>query len=383
MTDRSFLQSIRGRIRHRFFETLRRACLADDGRRALVDGLSGLALNRPCDIPADACEALPYHELGRSRVAGLTSQRDDIVLVTARFRSGSTLLWNIFRNVPGCTAYYEPFNERRWFNRTMRGDRVDSTHRKVDDYWREFDGLDELDSLYDDAWNEREFYMSEEAWNPRMRQYMESLIDHAAGRPVLQFNRADFRLPWMRRTFPNARIIHIYRHPRDQWCSVLQKPDRFPTDGRMDEFASVDGFYLRRWASDLKYHFPFLDEAGIEHPYQLHYFLWKLSFVYGRTFSDLSFSFEELTTAPEQTLVELCLTCGIDLDHVACLVPLIEPPPFGKWRAYADDDWFVKHEEYCETVLAEFFRGAAIEECSRGSQKDPAGVKSSSPDCYR
>ena len=292
------------------------------------------------------------------------NHRSDIVIATGRFRSGSTLLWNLFRNVPGCTSYYEPFNERRWFNSETRGDRVDATHRKVNDYWREFNGLGELDELYDDAWNEREFYMAADAWAPQMQEYIERLVEHADGRPVLQFNRVDFRLPWLRRTFPNARIVHIYRHPRDQWCSVLQSPERFSPDGRMADFAPVDGFYLRRWATDLKYQFPFLDEKRISHPYELHYYLWKLSWLYGQTFADLSVCFEELTTNPETGLVELCLTCGLDVEHAENLIPLIEPPPFVKWRAYADDEWFVRHEERCETVLAEFFRGdVSLVEC--------------------
>ena len=42
------------------------------------------------------------------------------IIITGRFRSGSTLLWNIFRDLPECTAYYEPFNERRWFDKTLK-----------------------------------------------------------------------------------------------------------------------------------------------------------------------------------------------------------------------------------------------------------------------
>jgi len=63
------------------------------------------------------------------------------VFITARFRSGSTLLCNLFRQVDACTAYYEPFNERRWFDPSVRGNRVDPTHRDVEDYWREYDAL--------------------------------------------------------------------------------------------------------------------------------------------------------------------------------------------------------------------------------------------------
>jgi hypothetical protein len=280
------------------------------------------------------------------------------VLISARFRSGSTLSWNLFRNVPGMTSYYEPLNERRWFDPQTRGDRVDSTHRKVADYWSEFEGLEFLADVFRDEWSERDFYLPEDAWQPDLRAYLDALIAQASGRPVLQFNRVDFRLPWLRRNYPNAKMIHIYRHPRDQWCSTIGRPERFPKDGRMADFAAVDGFYLRRWARDLKYHFPFLDEQAVEHPYQLHYFLWKLSYVYGRAWCDLSLSFEDLSMQPERTLFQLFQVCGIDAAHIEPLLPLITPPPFDKWKAYADESWFQAHESHCETVLAEFFRAA-------------------------
>jgi hypothetical protein len=41
---------------------------------------------------------------------------------------------------------------------------------------------------------------------------------------VLQFNEIDLRLPWFRAHFPTARILHLYRHPREQWCSSLFDP---------------------------------------------------------------------------------------------------------------------------------------------------------------
>ena len=52
----------------------------------------------------------------------------------------------------GCTAYYEPFNERRWFDPEQRGDRVDASHRGVNDYWKEYAHLVGLDSLYSESW---------------------------------------------------------------------------------------------------------------------------------------------------------------------------------------------------------------------------------------
>ncbi len=48
-----------------------------------------------------------YPELPGGSDAALVADREP-VFVTARFRSGSTLLWNLFRNTPEETAYYEP-----------------------------------------------------------------------------------------------------------------------------------------------------------------------------------------------------------------------------------------------------------------------------------
>jgi hypothetical protein len=366
------MRSIRNSLRNQFFDVWNKACATDDGKGSVTKSLGNLLAWRPTDVNSDVLAESPYNEIGRRSESHPTSERDDIIIVSARFRSGSTLLWNLFRSIPGFVSYYEPFNERRWFDPAARGERVDSTHRKVADYWAEYDGMADRGDVFDEAWNEQELCMSEGAWNPRMKSYIERLVENANGRPVLQFNGLDFRLPWARRTFPNAKLVHLYRHPREQWASNLQKIERFAPDGKMSDFAEVDGFYLLNWARDLKYHFPFLDAQEIEHPYQLHYLLWKLSYVYGRSWSDVSLGFEELTTNPERALFHLFEACGIDESHVESLLPLVEPPPFGKWKKYAEDAWFKRHEKHCEEVLADFFstQKPEVHEMSMDRQRD-------------
>jgi hypothetical protein len=104
-------------------------------------------LKRPIDVKAHLSlnngeySNIPYTDIGKSQRVFHTAHRDDIVFITARFRSGSTLLWNLFRNIDGITSYYEPFNERRWFDKSAHGDKIDTTHKGVNDYWSEYSDL--------------------------------------------------------------------------------------------------------------------------------------------------------------------------------------------------------------------------------------------------
>jgi hypothetical protein len=343
-----------------FFATLRRAADTDDAKAIAFRMLKGLVDGRP-ELPQEAGLPLPpYPELGIPQLDGRASRRKDVVFITGRFRSGSTLLWNIFRNLGGCTAYYEPHNERRWFDPRSRGDHTDPSHRNVSDYWREYEGLEQLGDFYREEWTERHLYMDENFWDPDLKRYTEILIERAAGRPVLQCNRIDFRLPWVRKNFPNAKIIHLFRHPRDQWVSALMgDASKLPRDVSVEGFAEHDRFYLLRWAEDLKYHFPFLDPRAAEHPYQLFYYIWKLSYIFGRRYADYSLAFEHLVENPEGLLTEVFRVIGLDGHDYSRVAPLIVRPDLGRWSKFAEDDWYRRHEETCETVLHEFFNEPA------------------------
>jgi hypothetical protein len=337
-------------------QSFRKFSKTDEARQLWSNTLKG-QLTWRVQLPLEEYPSLIplYPELGKPDPSKSRDQLSRAIFITGRFRSGSTLLWNLFRNIDEVTAYYEPFNERRWFDVQSRGNLVDRTHRNVEEYWREYDGLSELGEYYSDEWIQKNLYMSEQFWDPQMRRYVELLIERAQGRPVLQFNRIDFRLPWFRANFPRTPIIHIYRHPRDQWCSSLVDPTAFSKTDVMSQFSAYDKFYLRMWASDLKYHFPFLDERLINHPYQLFYYIWKLSYIFGRSFAHYSIAFEELLADPERQLNALFQNLAIQQYNLQQLLTLIEKPHLGKWKTYADENWFQKQEAACEMILRRFF----------------------------
>lgn len=331
----------RGLMKRATFSVLRRVLASNEGRNLLGEALH--------------CHRLvPLPDLGYPP----SDEGRGTIIVTGRFRSGSTLLWNLFRHMQGFTAYYEPHNERRWFDPAARGSRVDPTHKGVSDYWAEYDGLTELGRYYRDEWTWRDLYMDERSYDPALLEYTRILIARAKGRAVLQCNRVDFRLAWFRRHFPACKVIHLHRHPRDQWCSALLDLKRFPPDGAVKDFGAVDGFYLLSWCRDLRLLFPFLAEETATHPYQLFYYLWKLSYLFGQRQSEYSLSLEQLVADPVKELGQIFTVTDIDpaAQDVNTLVKLIEKPRFGKWKEYASEDWFRAHEDGCERTLADFFR---------------------------
>jgi len=199
-----------------------------------------------------------------------------------------------------------------------------------------------------------------------MRRYIALLVESSNGRPILKFNRIDFRLKWVRHNFPTATIVHIYRHPRDQWLSTMLRKPRFPSTGSIADYEEYDEFYLLNWARDLSYHFPFLTESEVTHPYQLFYYIWRLSFLFGRTDADVSLRYEDLIESPEQQLANLFEQIEIVAPNLKAVSSLCERRSSGKWRQYATDEWFAKHESVCETVLdASINRHVADDDGSR------------------
>jgi hypothetical protein len=228
---------------------------------------------------------------------------------------------------------------------------VDKSHFFVKSYFDEYQNIPNATSLHhSDFANHRLFLESEDTY-PELQVYIKALVESVSSgqTAILQFNRIDFRLAWIKKNFSNARLLHLYRNPRDQWYSTLTG---FPGD--IDQSIDFDQYSLATWARDLYGQFPFLATPHIEHAYQRFYYIWKLSYLAGQRLADLSVSYEDILVEPSKRLTQILKLSNLysDSNLDACLSVVVSKPERG-WSKNRSDEWFLHLEQKCEQVLDE------------------------------
>ena len=220
------------------------------------------------------------------------------LFITARFRTGSTMLWNLFRQLPEVRAYYEPLHD--WIPGFIKYPiQPEKSHRFVkSSYFDEYKDVPAVASLHKIDFANHRLYLESEDSYPELHAYIQSLVESTpfGKTAVLQFNRIDFRLAWIKKNFTNARLLHLTRNPRDQWYSTMAPYNNIDLDHTID----LDAYSLATWARDLYKQFPFLAAPQIEHIYQRFYYLWKLSYLAGQRLSDLSLAYEDILAEPKK-----------------------------------------------------------------------------------
>ena len=151
------------------------------------------------------------------------------------WRSSGTWIWSRLREDPAVMAFYEPLHEQL---ATLNGARIarlrpgawNSGHSFAAPYYSEFRDLlarrGRGVALYQERFAADRFFLEQDARDPALHAYIDSLIGHAreAGRvPVLKFCRSLGRVGWMRQHFPDAMHAVVLRDPQAQWRSARQQ----------------------------------------------------------------------------------------------------------------------------------------------------------------
>jgi hypothetical protein len=226
------------------------------------------------------------------------------------------------------------------------------SHKGVKNYWAAYQNqLPIIERLHQPEFGiSRLLLEANQPWN-ELKRYIHFLIQDAAPEiPVLQFNRMDFRLPWIRTHFPQTRLIHLYRDSRDSYCSMTRHLDQKGADDPKRGHV----YDLLEWSVALADSFPFLADPTVGSLYERHYYLWKLSYLMGRRCSDLSLSYDiHFRDNRDAGLNKLSSAGYLDSNQIDSLIELIQPQESDLWVKVHPQSWFQDIESQCEQMLDE------------------------------
>lgn len=170
------------------------------------------------------------------------------IFIHSLFRTGSTYIWNKFRQNKGYCCYYEPFHEMLG-EITVEYPSPWDCDSKVTDELRhppvEKDYLSEYKNLLRPGHKGVPFFKKSFSFddfcnnnhNPDQQRYIDYLIESSGDkRPVFQFNRSALRVQWFKHNYPGVLNIYILRNPRNQFQSYLSMQEV----NKLDVFLAMD-----------------------------------------------------------------------------------------------------------------------------------------------
>jgi hypothetical protein len=140
---------------------------------------------------------------------------------------GTTMVWNLLRRQPGWRCFLEPLHEHLLELTRRESDPTDVSHLGVERYWDEYRSLPlgRLAGLYKSWFGRSDFRLDVGSNAPDLADYLSFLLNFGP-RSMLKVTRADFRVPWIRHTFPEVTIALLCRSPRAVWTSSLGRSCR-------------------------------------------------------------------------------------------------------------------------------------------------------------
>jgi hypothetical protein len=154
------------------------------------------------------------------------------IFIHSLFRTGSTYLWNKFRQQDNFYCYYEPFHPSLMnvtlynLESILTKDYKAVHHPTLSTYYLyeyrriltpEHRGL----PYFKKSFSFDEFCHNTD--NQDALRYINHLVKHAEDKiPVFQFNRSAGRCRWFAENFPAALNIYLVRNPRHQWQSYWE-----------------------------------------------------------------------------------------------------------------------------------------------------------------
>ena len=261
------------------------------------------------------------------------------VFVSGWFCSGTTALFSAYQRLPGHRAYYEPLHDNLLAHiaHTTPKDR----HVGVKDYYAAYRNISDIEQHHDRAFAYQHWIMDEQTQCPSLKNWLGFLMQQQAVRHVMKFTRATLRLGWLRAQWPDARIIHLTRNPRDLWVSTR----RHLPASEWDNADHPDAYDTFQICVALANQIPILMHyRGSHEGYRRLYILWRLSEQVAAAYADCRVALTDLQAEPYATLESLVAVDAIAEEDVALACSAIARTGHDGWSQYREDAWFAEAE---------------------------------------
>jgi len=270
------------------------------------------------------------------------------IFITGRFRSGTTVLWQILRRIPSTRTFFEPLHDNLLAHIAADAP-PDPSHVGVTDYFAEYAGREAVLALHDPSFGTERLCLARGEEHGRLERYLRALVGSCGeARPVLKCVRADFRLPWIRRILPDATIVSIRRDPRDVWASMLAHT---PPERRLDPWLNT-GYDLSICAAALLPSLPAVAARSFGSSYETAYLLSRVSEAVARRYADLVIDYAgDLQADTAGTLARLLEVTGLSGVAPSSLAAHVVPREGGHWSVYAESVPFAEIERHGDELL--------------------------------
>jgi hypothetical protein len=259
------------------------------------------------------------------------------VFILGRFRSGTSMFWQLFRNAGEFHCLFEPLHEQLPDMIAEPPLEPDWPEYGNADAFREYLELDRIGyvlMLWRSWFGSSRFLLGPGDDAVDLGFYLRNLLRAARRRPVAKFVQCDFRAGWLRAAFPDAVIVGVERQIRDVWRSSGGQVGQ-PSNPQRAPFLA----YTERMADDL-------GVPPLDHGYQRFYLLTTLAHRSLRAVADHVWTYDAYVSDPVGWSARHLPLVGLDPDVGGFTVPsrrALDP---------AENAWFDGQERTVGELLA-------------------------------
>lgn len=256
------------------------------------------------------------------------------IFIVGRFRSGTSFLWQLFNQLSGYRAWYEPLHPQ--LLSAINHVEPKQDHVGISDYWQSYREKPEFETAYSMQFATQQLYLEAEDEFPELEVYIKKLIElSASDTPVLQFNRCDFRLPWLKAKFPEAIVIHIERNPLQLYYSQRKHIDLI----HRDDANYWDAYELMPWCYALQKQFPFLLSTENKHAFYPFYFIYQLSRQLAKNQSDVTINLDNQVFQSDEFIGQLTQVVALSAAQIDQIKSMTHVPELPVFDEKLSDEW--------------------------------------------